>query len=369
MKVKNFLILFFLFFPFAFAGAHYYKMVIAENGLVLRERPDINSKKITLIPYGTKVKVIEYSRKYDVIENTKACWVKVVYKNLVGWVFDGFLFELNMYDIDENFLFYATKFSILLGKNKIIKNKKVSYVYDFNYLGILPEDPDYIIEQNYSGEDVLITNSLYYKAIISGSETKNLYVVNEKFEFIIVSNYKIHLINNGMYYYPVIRFISEKNFESYTNLFLMKKEAFDDYTNRHKFKKKKIEVLKEYIPLKNFEYDEILYQAKADLNGDNSLELISYVTKTYILNSSDPVYGKVEASSIVVTFDDSSHLELFSHKYVGFNGLILIPFHNSLAIRASYSSFNSGDSGEYLILFDRKYEKPIYIFIDPTRSF
>lgn len=66
-------------------------IVIASNGLVLRNEPTQKSKKIDIIPFKTTLKIIEYSSNEENINGISAKWAKVKYLNNIGWVFCGFL--------------------------------------------------------------------------------------------------------------------------------------------------------------------------------------------------------------------------------------------------------------------------------------
>ncbi len=76
-----------------------FKYISSENGLILREKPSINSKKLFVIPYKDKINVISTTNiplsLHDNILNTtiNGNWVKVEYKQLSGYVFDGYLSE------------------------------------------------------------------------------------------------------------------------------------------------------------------------------------------------------------------------------------------------------------------------------------
>lgn len=71
------------------------KLVLAVDGLRLRDRPDMNGKQIGLIPNGTKITIIE-------IENG---WAYTNYKGVTGWCSCDFLF--NPADYENQMLFKA----------------------------------------------------------------------------------------------------------------------------------------------------------------------------------------------------------------------------------------------------------------------
>lgn len=75
--------------------------VTAKNGLTLRSGPDINAKKITVIPWKEKVGILSYSKKISVITRKTAPWVKVRYKKKEGWVFGAFLANYVPQELDD----------------------------------------------------------------------------------------------------------------------------------------------------------------------------------------------------------------------------------------------------------------------------
>ena len=64
---------------------------LAISGLNLRDKPNINSNVITLVPYGKTVEIIDFTDNKLDVDNIKGHWVKVKYKNKIGYIFDGYL--------------------------------------------------------------------------------------------------------------------------------------------------------------------------------------------------------------------------------------------------------------------------------------
>jgi len=100
-------------------------VVWAISGLNMRAAPNLSSKKITTIPYGEQVKIIEKDTLSPMLKiglqpeisfdknkipaiQIKGNWSKIAYKNEVGYVFDGFLSKLP-----------ALKISVDTLKNKV----------------------------------------------------------------------------------------------------------------------------------------------------------------------------------------------------------------------------------------------------------
>lgn len=71
--------------------SQFYMWVIAEQGLNLREYPQINSEKIVLMPYDSKVILINDEKVKDTIDKVKGNWVRVKYNDVDGWAFDAYL--------------------------------------------------------------------------------------------------------------------------------------------------------------------------------------------------------------------------------------------------------------------------------------
>jgi hypothetical protein len=77
---------------------------IEESGLNMRETPDTKGKIIILIPFNSKVEIIERENgvSYN-INGRSGSWTNVKYKNKTGWVFGGFLRQyLNLTVKNEN---------------------------------------------------------------------------------------------------------------------------------------------------------------------------------------------------------------------------------------------------------------------------
>jgi SH3-like domain-containing protein len=67
------------------------RWVTTEAGLQMREKPDINAKKIDTIPYTDQVKILEEKGVNITISGATGKWCKVEWKDKTGWVFGGFL--------------------------------------------------------------------------------------------------------------------------------------------------------------------------------------------------------------------------------------------------------------------------------------
>lgn len=67
------------------------KFNFAKSGLYLREKPAINSKILSLIPYGSELLSLNEIEPQIKIDNLKGKWTEVEWNNKVGFVFGGYL--------------------------------------------------------------------------------------------------------------------------------------------------------------------------------------------------------------------------------------------------------------------------------------
>lgn len=65
--------------------------VQAAKGLMMRDHPSVSGEKITVIPDGNTVKIIEKGTAEETIGDKKSFWYKVEWNGKRGWVFGGFL--------------------------------------------------------------------------------------------------------------------------------------------------------------------------------------------------------------------------------------------------------------------------------------
>lgn len=99
MNFQKFILFFiFFFYPIYSIYSNDYQIVNADPSLMLRERPTIHSKVIGVIPNKHIVKLIEKTNNTEIINNIKGTWVKVNWSNKIGYVFGGYLSNI---DIDR----------------------------------------------------------------------------------------------------------------------------------------------------------------------------------------------------------------------------------------------------------------------------
>jgi hypothetical protein len=74
---------------------------VTAAGLKFREKPDLNSKTIQIIPQGKIITVIETKKEKQTITGVEGRWAKARYRWEEGWVFDGFLSDFNINKKDK----------------------------------------------------------------------------------------------------------------------------------------------------------------------------------------------------------------------------------------------------------------------------
>src|SRR4030042_4330008 len=65
--------------------------IISEKGLHLREKPDLLSKSIILIPFGEEITKLNDTEIEASVDKIGGNWINVNYNNNHGWVFDAFV--------------------------------------------------------------------------------------------------------------------------------------------------------------------------------------------------------------------------------------------------------------------------------------
>lgn len=89
---------------FSFATYAQERFVVAGSGLKLRVSPDMESSMLVVIPKGKKVNIIESAEMTGLINRIDwldGAWVKVEYRGIKGYVFDGFISSLALPDGPE----------------------------------------------------------------------------------------------------------------------------------------------------------------------------------------------------------------------------------------------------------------------------
>lgn len=132
-------------------SSNYNAYVNAKKGLLLREQPTRDSKIIFLIPYQSKVNVIEVTDKFENIEDISSHWVKINFNNIIGYAFGGFLKQIDTSEKtiigNNNYLFALTTINknkqyltidkpwIIFNKNTINNVSKKNFMVLYEFLG------------------------------------------------------------------------------------------------------------------------------------------------------------------------------------------------------------------------------------------
>ena len=151
--------------------------VMSGNGINLRTEPTIQSKIIRVLPFLTKVKIMEKDSNYITIDGISSQWYKVNTDNNIGWVFGGYLSK--SIDIprlnDKNFIaVYRIKNVNVdvnsFGYKNIVKRLKKSYLVIYEETGNKRYiyDDDGLIEKvprfgdGIRGYDIIVTGIYKY---------------------------------------------------------------------------------------------------------------------------------------------------------------------------------------------------------------
>jgi len=93
------------------------RWVTADVGLNMRDSPNLKAEKISLIPYGEKVLLIEETGDLITISGATGKWSKIKWKGKIGWVFGGFLIGKSAGTSPEGW--------------KVYKNSKFGYQFSY----------------------------------------------------------------------------------------------------------------------------------------------------------------------------------------------------------------------------------------------
>jgi hypothetical protein len=136
----------------------------------LREKPDLNSKSICLIPYKGIVNIIKLQKNEIEIDGIKGKWAQIQWKNRTGWVSDAYIkdksqiksiFHLyNISPIDRGELSKIIERNFHNWDERANADKTVKLTMFDTLPYLLPEDDLLIISKNKIYEDRI--KSLYF---------------------------------------------------------------------------------------------------------------------------------------------------------------------------------------------------------------
>ncbi len=147
--------------------------VLSKNGLNLRESPSDKSKILDVVPYNTKVNILEKnaSEKFKV-NGFSGTYVKIKYKGVEGYIFSGFLSKLEPVKEEESLNEYFTR---VFGKPVITKsdddlyaNEIWTYPNGFIYKSIGESSKYSGYEDRYYFKDLTIQEVFLFARDISG---------------------------------------------------------------------------------------------------------------------------------------------------------------------------------------------------------
>jgi hypothetical protein len=234
--------------------------VLAISGLNLRSKPTIKSKPITLLPFGTIIKVIDKKGPKDNINDFYGNWNKILFKNQIGWVFNQFIRsgdytgKINIVNTCKN-NFDKYKNLRITNPDTIsslpLQNKTLKYNH---CIGYCESEPSYFISEIifkedkiiYRGNDIFVHTSIESKSIgIYKIENNILYlnidqgITKEYKEDHFVKQYKSKKLKIKLFWNEKINgFLDEKTYNKLKNkdLYHLKKKNIlltkEDYVLR-----------------------------------------------------------------------------------------------------------------------------------------
>ena len=78
-----------------------YRWVSAKAGLTVRNKPAASGEKIGAIPFGAEVFLISEEENYVELAGRKGRWSKISWFGPDGWVFGGFLSNVDVTQEDQ----------------------------------------------------------------------------------------------------------------------------------------------------------------------------------------------------------------------------------------------------------------------------
>ncbi|MEM1327741.1 MAG: SH3 domain-containing protein [Bacteroidota bacterium] len=76
-----------------------FKFVTAESGLRVRNAPNLDAEVVRVAKFGDAVQQIEIMSDEIITSNDKGHWVKVNYRDTIGYMFDRYLSKLPRFDL------------------------------------------------------------------------------------------------------------------------------------------------------------------------------------------------------------------------------------------------------------------------------
>ena len=148
--------------------------VIADNGLSIREKPDVNSEKIGRLKYGESIEISENTgEKLVILDNGKTVsgnWVKIKTRTKYGYVFDGYLAKELTKSIEADFKGLNIKIKDLKSTDEF----KVKSFFDADTVSV-----DVELGDSPEGKTLLLNNKNYKRVSIFQQFENSISITNE----------------------------------------------------------------------------------------------------------------------------------------------------------------------------------------------
>lgn len=109
------------------------KIVFAKSGLRLRTLPDLLSKSILTIPFGSEIEILHTLEEKVYIDWKAGKWLKVKYKENIGYAFDGYLMEykeFRQFNKIDRFVRKNSKITTITFAGKLTNMNYTVYQFD-----------------------------------------------------------------------------------------------------------------------------------------------------------------------------------------------------------------------------------------------
>jgi hypothetical protein len=148
--------------------------VIADNGLSIREKPNLNSKKIGKLKYGQSIKIEgDTGEKLVILDNGKTVsgnWVRVKTRTKYGYVFDGYLSKEMSEGIEVDYKGLSLKIKNLKSTDEF----KVKSFFDTDTVTV-----DVELGDTPEGKTLLLKNKDYKRISIFQQFENSISISNE----------------------------------------------------------------------------------------------------------------------------------------------------------------------------------------------
>ncbi|MCA0131122.1 SH3 domain-containing protein [Winogradskyella alexanderae] len=148
--------------------------VIADNGLSIREKPNLNSKKIGKLKYGQSIKIEDDTgEKLVILDNGKTVsgnWVRVKTRTKYGYVFDGYLSKEMSEGIEVDYKGLSLKIKNLKSTDEF----KVKSFFDTDTVTV-----DVELGDTPEGKTLLLKNKDYKRISIFQKFENSISISNE----------------------------------------------------------------------------------------------------------------------------------------------------------------------------------------------